>query len=204
MKVTLEVGTMNASKSSQIILSAYNLEKNQGKKIIAFKPETDSRDGAFVVSRAISDKLPAIVVPKDDEGEVIYTYIANSNPYVVFVDELQFFTPKQVEALATASILFDVEIRCYGLMISFLGEMFEPIKKALECGFRLSYIDMECDYCKEKATHHLLFNNGEVVKDGSPIVVEDKSNNEQVYKSVCYGCFNQFTNTKYNHIKKEF
>lgn len=193
MKVTLEVGTMNASKSAQIILSAYNLEKNQGKKILAFKPETDSRDGAFVVSRALSEKLPAIVVPKDDTGSTIYSHIANNEPYVVFVDELQFFTPEQVEALATASMLFDVEIRCYGLMISFLGEIFEPIKKAIECGFRVSYIDMECDYCKEKATHHLLYENGIVVKDGSPIVVEDTEDINQVYKSVCYACFKQLT-----------
>lgn len=185
----LIVGTMNASKSAQLLMKAYNLER-QGKKILVFKPEIDTRDGEYVISRALPSKRKAIVIPKKAKGKMI-NEVLNNRPNVIFVDELQFFTVEQIEELAEISLNFDVDIYAYGLLIAYNGRMFEATKRAIECGFRLVVIDMQCENCRNDATHHLLYINGEVITDGDGIHVGD-----QEYKSVCYECYRKAIKNK--------
>lgn len=184
----LILGTMKSAKSAQLIMKGYLLDQ-QGKKVLTFKPEADSRDGAFVVSRALPIKRPAIVVPKDDSGFLMSHKTWVESPDVILIDELQFFTVEQVEKLAEISITYDVDIYAYGLMISYTGKMFEPIKRAIECGFRTTTLDMSCDHCNNDATHHTLYLNGVLQLDGDGVSVEDLNNKEQKYESVCYSCY---------------
>lgn len=183
----LLLGTMKSSKSAQLIMKGYMLD-NQGKKVLTFKPETDTRDGGVVRSRALPITREAIVIAKDDVGTMSMK-VWMENPDVILIDELQFFTVEQVEELAEISITYDVDIYAYGLMMSYNGKMFEPIKRAIECGFRLNTIDMSCDHCANDATHHLLYIDGVVKSDGNPVNVEDFENKEQKYESVCYQCY---------------
>lgn len=185
----LIVGTMNASKSAQLLMKAYNLER-QGKKILVFKPEIDTRDGEYVISRALTSKRKAIVIPKDAKG-AIKKEVSKHRPNVIFVDELQFFTTEQIEELADISLNYDVDIYAYGLMIAYNGKMFEATKRAIECGFRLVVIDMQCENCRNDASHHLLYVNGELIVDGDGIFVGD-----QEYKSVCFDCYQKAINKK--------
>ncbi|UUG68046.1 hypothetical protein [Bacillus phage PK-3] len=184
----LIIGTMKSAKSAQLIMKGYLLDE-QGKKVVTFKPEADTRDGAFVSSRALPVKRSATVVPKDDNGTMMSTIVWTERPDVILLDELQFFTVKQVETLAKISITHDVDIYAYGLMMAYNGTMFEPIKRALECGFRMQTIDMSCDYCNNDATHHALYLDGVLQTEGESVNVEDFNNKEQVYKSVCYSCY---------------
>lgn len=184
----LMLGTMKSAKSAQLIMKGFLLDQ-QGKKVLTFKPETDTRDGEFVSSRALPMKREAIIVPKDDNGNLISMKVWVENPDVVLIDELQFFTVEQVEKIAELSITYDVDIYAYGLMISYNGKMFDSIKRALECGFKLNTIDMPCDYCNNDATHHLLYIDEVLQVDGEAINVEDLSNKEQKYESVCYPCY---------------
>lgn len=192
----LNIGTMNASKSAQLLIKAYNLIERQKKKVLIFKPATDSRDGEFVVSRALEDKRPAIVISPSQNGLMsMETWF--QKPDVILVDEVQFFTPKQIEELGRISVNYKVDIYLYGLLISYNGEMFEATKRAIECGFRIVPIEMQCDGindnhdCHNDATHHLLFIDGELEIDGSGIAVEDEEfkKKNQEYRSVCYSCF---------------
>src|SRR5690606_25699539 len=151
-------GTLNASKSAQIIMQAYNLER-QGKKILVFKPAADVRDGSLVKSRAPEEKREAVVMRKYDNG-LMNAVATEAKPDAIFVDELQFFTKEQVEEMAQISIDLNVPVFAYGLLISYTGELFEGSKRAIECGFALHEIEMQCDFCSDKSTHHLLYING--------------------------------------------
>ncbi|AGI11786.1 thymidine kinase [Bacillus phage vB_BanS-Tsamsa] len=184
----LILGTMNASKSAQLMMQAFNLER-QGKKVLVFKPETDTRDGAFVASRALEEKRPAIVVPKNDSGILMSMKAWQEKPDVIMLDELQFFTVAQVEKLAEISTTYDVDIYAYGLLNSYTGKMFEPTKRAIECGFRIATITMQCDKCMNDATNHLLYMDGVLQVEGTGISVEDFANKNQEYLSVCYDCY---------------
>lgn len=184
----LILGTMKSAKSAQLIMKGFLLDQ-QGKKVLTFKPEMDTRDGEFVASRALPIKRPAIVVPKDDSGSLMSMKVWIEKPDVILLDELQFFTVKQVEKLAEISITYDVDIYAYGLMMSYNGRMFEPIRRAIECGFRIQTLDMSCDHCNNDATHHTLYLDGVLQVDGESINVEDFENKEQKYESVCYSCY---------------
>lgn len=175
-------GTMNASKSAQLLMQAHNFKK-QGKSFMVFKPKTDSRDGEYVQSRAVNDKLNAIVIDKNEAGRMFYE-ASIKNVDFVFVDELQFFTATQVEELAKIGLYLNIPIFAYGLLISYTSELFEGSKRAIECGFTLHELKMQCDECKEKSTHHLLYLDGKVAKSGDPIHVGDTE-----FKSVCYHCY---------------
>lgn len=197
----LIVGTMNASKSAQLIMKAYNLER-QGKKVLVFKPETDTRDGSYVVSRALQEKRKAIVIKKEDENKMMMEVLKN-NPDVILLDELQFFTVKQIEELVSISLVYNVDIYAYGLMMSYNGKMFEPIKRAIECGFRIVTIEMQCDKCNNDATHHLLHLDGELQVDGDYINVEDFNNKSQEYLSVCFSCYKKAVDIAKSQKNKE-
>lgn len=178
---------MNASKSAQLLMQAYNLER-QGKTFIIFKPAIDTRDEGVVRSRALDEERPAVLIGKNDFHNM-FTHVMIGNPDFVFVDELQFLTPEQVEELSEISIKLNKPIFAYGLLLSYTGKMFEASKKAIECGFTLHELKMQCDFCNEKSTHHLLYVDGELIKDGEPIHVGD-----QEYKSVCYTCYTREMN----------
>ncbi len=204
VKRELNIGTMNSSKSAQLIMKVYNLTR-QGKYVAPFKPETDQRDGSYIASRALETKIPAMVVPKHSDGREFSLGISlkTKKPDVIVVDELQFFTPQQIEELAKVSVDYNIDVYAYGLMISYTGEMFETTKRAIECGFTVKSIDMSCDFCNNDATHHLLYINNEIQLDGSGIAVEDKENNDQVYHSVCYPCFTKATINENNEEEKQ-
>ncbi|AZU98903.1 putative thymidine kinase [Bacillus phage pW2] len=197
----LILGTMNASKSAQLLMKAFNLER-QGKKVLVFKPEKDTRDEGVVASRALEETRPAIIVPKKDDGSMIALKIFWENPDVVMIDELQFLTVKQVEALAQVSITYDVDIYAYGLLNSYTGYMFEPTKRAIETGFRIAPITMQCDTCMNDATNHLFYYEGVLQLDGDGITVEEKDNASQEYLSVCYSCYASAVD-KHNRKMKE-
>ncbi|AYP68284.1 thymidine kinase [Bacillus phage vB_BcoS-136] len=84
------LGTMKSAKSAQLIMKGFLLDQ-QGKKVLTFKPEMDTRDGAFVSSRALPIKRPAIIVPKDNSGVLMSEKVWMENPDVILIDELQFF-----------------------------------------------------------------------------------------------------------------
>lgn len=186
----LIAGTMKSTKSAQLIMKGYSLDL-QGKNVLTFKPEADTRDGAFVTSRALPIKRPAIVVPTLDSGMIMSNLVWMNKPDVILIDEMQFFTIEQIDKIAEISILYDVDIYAYGLMISYNGKMFDSIKRTIESGFRLNILEMSCDHCNNDATHHLLYYDGKLIKDGNEIAVEDDKFNEdnQSYESVCFYCY---------------
>jgi thymidine kinase len=159
---------------------------------LTFAPEANIRDGAFITSRALPHlKRPAIIVPTNDSGNVMSMRTWIDKPDVILVDELQFFTEQQVEKLAEISITYDVDIYAYGLLMSYNGRMFEPIRRAIECGFNTKTLDMSCDHCNNDATHHLLYLDGDLQIDGDSVNVEDFENKKQKYESVCYSCYSR-------------
>lgn len=178
-------GTMQSSKSAQLLIQAFNLER-QGKTLVVFKSSTDTRDEGVIKSRALNEERPAIAIHKEERGSM-FRICQDKRPDFVFVDEAQFMSPHQIEELADISIILGIPIFAYGLMLSYTGELFDGTRRAIECGFTMHELKMQCDFCVRKATHHLLYIGGELMHSGEQIVVDDKK--EQKYFSTCYPCY---------------
>lgn len=191
-KLKLFHSTMNGSKSAMLLTSAFNARR-QGKNVILFKPESDSRTSDTIKSRAIKEGMQAIVVPKNKQNYMIdlLTNIETrallsetSKVDAIYIDELQMFSPSQIIEIAKISILLKIDVFCYGLVLDYMGHIFPSTQKAIECGYELFEIEMQCDYCTEKSTHHLLYVDGEVKTSGHSLFIGDEE-----FKSVCYGCY---------------
>lgn len=196
----LNVGTMKSAKSAQLIMKGYLLDE-QGKRVLTFKPKGDTRDGNFVTSRALKVQRPALVIDYENGEKIISYMVEKYRPEVILIDELQFFSTKQIELFASLSVLYNVDIYAYGLMMSYNGKMFEPIIRAIECAFTLKNIEMSCEKCINNATHHLLYLDNILQVEGDSINVEDFNNKKQRYESVCFECYRRTLDEKEYEIE---
>lgn len=174
-------GTMGCSKSAQLIINAYNQNKN-GNQTEVLKPKTDNRFSANRVDSRVGISVDAIV------RENLADYAPAANTKMVLVDEVQFFTPADIDRLVKIADSRPIIIMCYGLMVDSNEHLFPASQRLIEVGAKLHRMESTCQIpgCMHLATHHLRFDaNGNVVRAGEQIAVGDSN-----YKSVCRQHFN--------------
>lgn len=186
-------GTMGSSKSAQLIINAYNLNA-QGKKTEIIKPKTDNRFSKSQVNSRIGISADALVL--GDLGG----YRPSLDTKMVLVDEVQFFSPSDIDALVRIADSGPIIVMCYGLMVDSNENIFPASRRLIEVGAKLHRMESMCQIpdCMHLATHHLRFDDcGNVVRAGTQIAVGADN-----YKSVCRQHFNamyhgiKHTNTK--------
>lgn len=176
-------GEMNGGKSAKLLMTKHMYEST-GKKVLIFKPSADTRDGQFVQSRALSEKVPAkIVTPKMMNW--MYNEVKSYKPDVVLVDEAQFFQVHQIDELARIVDLLDVPVIAHGLMADFKTELFPASKRLVEVGATLEKIEAVCSDCANPTTFNMRLFNGKPIFEGEQVQV---GGNES-YKSVCRSCY---------------
>lgn len=190
-KLYFKHGTMNSSKSAQLIMTAHNY-MSQGKDIIVLKPSRDTRwEQDKVVSRAIEYKLPCHLINENEsiteKIELIAYEQGIEQVHAVLVDESQFLKHSHVEELARLADDFNIPVICFGLKNSYVqGKLFEGSQALLYFADRIDEIKTVCQYCEKKATMNLRVVNGKAVYDGETIVVGDVGSKEdEFYVQVC-------------------
>ena len=126
-KVT--VGVMGSSKSARAIAEVQNL-KVRNLKTLVLKPALDTRDGGFICSRLIKDKVKADLLLKIDEALNINEIIADNYDYIV-VDEFHMLSEEQIKELYQISAISATNISMYGLRMSWKGTPFPSAALAL-------------------------------------------------------------------------
>lgn len=190
MNNKLCVGTMRSAKSANLIMRAFTL-KSQGKTVVLLKPSKDTRNEGVIHSRALNTSMPCHLINDGNFFDIMKEYLFDKNASsidTIFIDEVQFLDLSDLKDIVSIANTLDINICAYGLMIDFKGNMFDSVKKLLECGFDLENISMPCDNknCSNDSSHHLLYINGELQKSGVSIQIEE---GERTYKSVCFPCF---------------
>lgn len=170
-------GTMNASKSMQLLAVAHNYQE-QGKKVLIFYPSTDTRGNEYEVSSRIGISKPAIPITNDIN---ILLIVKNVMPDCVLCDESQFLTKQNVLDFAKVVDEFNIPVICYGLLRDFKNELFEGSYNLVCYADKLEEIKTICTYCNKKATMVLRFVNNEVKYKGEQIQI----GGNDTYKSVC-------------------
>lgn len=179
-KIYFKYGTMFSGKSLNLISTAKTYEFN-GNNVFIMKPKQDSRDYGVIKSRMSNEELKCYIVDKNiDDLSLILK--GKPKPDVILIDEIQFFTEKQVESLVELSKI--ARVICYGLKSSYTGDLFPSITKLLAIVEDIQEIKTTCRYCNKKATHNLLLRNGKPVHNGDMVNVEGSNINEE-YQQVC-------------------
>lgn len=179
-KIYFKYGTMFSGKSLNLISTAKTYEFN-GNNVFIIKPKQDSRDYGVIKSRMSNEELKCYIVDKgiDDLSLILK---GKPKPDVILIDEIQFFTVKQIKSLVKLSEI--APVICYGLKTSYTGDIFPSITKLLAIAEDVQEIKTTCRYCNKKATYNLLLRNDKPVYDGNLVNVEGSNVNEE-YQQVC-------------------
>lgn len=176
-------GVMGSSKSAKLIIEAYNF-RQKGTKIEIIKPAFDNRFGeSQIKSRAGDLSVDAVALPN------LNNYNINPDTAVLLVDEVQFFSPNDIDKLVQIADAKNKIVMCYGLMVDSNEELFPASKRLIEVGAKLHRLESSCQIpgCMRLATHHLRFDpNGRVIRAGEQFALGDSN-----YKSVCRQHYNQ-------------
>lgn len=179
-KLVFYYGTMNSSKSAQLLMTAFNF-KQQGKKFHIVKSSKDTRDKT-IKSRAIHLEMDCTLVSHSTD---ILKVAMLHKPDWLFVDEVQFMDANMIKTLALIVDEMGINVVAYGLLTDFKGELFEGSKELIACADSIREIKNQCIYCTNKAIRNMRILNGQPIFEGETI----QPGGNESYQSVCRKCY---------------
>ena len=183
-KLHFKYASMNSGKSIDLIKTVYNYEE-KGLKTLVVKPSVDTKDGNFISSRVgLKWETDFRIKPNDSIIELFKDHLDDIN--IIFVDEAQFLTKKQVDELFVITKVLDIPVICYGLRTNFKLESFEGSKRLLELAEDLEEGKTICE-CGSMARYVGRKKDGEFEVDGDTVVIDGTSNYE--YVPMCGECY---------------
>lgn len=187
-KLYFKYGVVNSSKSANVLMTIHNYEE-QGMCVYTMKPSIDTRDYGVIKSRAIASEkeVDIILAPESDVSRVVNSASKTRKVDVIIVDECQFLTVSQVEALRGIVDTLDIPVICYGLKTDFRTNLFDSSKRLLELADSVQEIKTVCS-CGSKAIFNAKLDaNGSVILGGSQI----KIGGNETYTPLCSKCYRE-------------
>lgn len=175
-------GVMSSSKSAALIINAHNFTQN-GNQVEVIKPSFDNRFASDRIVSRIGLSWDANAMPN------LQNYTPKQETKLILVDEVQFFSPSDIDKLVKIADEQHKIVMCYGLLVDSNEKIFPASQRLLEVGAKPHRMESSCQIhgCMKLATHHLRFDaNGNVIRAGDQFALGDSN-----YKSVCRQHFNQ-------------
>lgn len=189
--------TMESGKSLDLLKSVYNYE-TQGKKVLVFTSQVDTRNGEipedakeWLIYTRIGLQRHAWLIERVDAFQMAKEF----KPDCVFVDEAQFIKEEYIIALSDIVDELHIPVICYGLKNDFLNNFFPGSGPLLLYADKIEELKTVCVYCNHKATMNMREVDGEPSFDGDQICVdknEDKDKKKVRYVPVCRSCYKKF------------
>lgn len=171
-KLYYRYGAMGSSKTANAIMVRHNyLER--GQRVLMLKPRVDSRDGASIIASRSGLSCACEFI------EDLANFRARDYDCVI-VDEAQFLSKAQVEALVRIVDEDNVPVIAYGLRCDFQGKFFEGSEWLMAWADTIEEVKTIC-WCGKKALCNARVLNGQVVKTGDQIVL----GGSESYVSLC-------------------
>ena len=185
-KLYFRYSAMDAGKTLDLLKVAYNYE-DRGQKPLIITSSVDRRAGDNKVKSRIGINREAISTnAADNLQDLIKAQLITQHIACVLVDEVHFFTPKQIYELSDVADYLKIPVICYGLRSDYRGQPFPAAALLLAIADTLEEVKTIC-HCGRKANFNMLIQNGVVIKKGNPIIVDDDSLKkvDTRYTSVC-------------------
>lgn len=200
-KLYFRYGTMNSSKTANLIMVAHNY-KSRNRNVIVLKPAIDSRfSEECIVSRALGELKCNAILKKDDNvitvvmnvlkelstsssQNILHDLLYDTTIDCILVDECQFLTTTQVDELR--KLTSNYPVICYGLRTNYKGYLFEGSKRLMELADSIEEVKTVCSNCNKKAIMNAKIVNGLIIKDGDK---EIELGAEELYKPLCWNCW---------------
>ncbi|AMM21785.1 thymidine kinase [Frondihabitans sp. PAMC 28766] len=190
-KLYFRYGAMNSGKSTALLQAAYNYEERHQNVLLA-KPDTDTKGDDAIVSRlGVTRAVDFVVAPTDDLLEVFTAARAGaveatgSDVACLLVDEVQFFTPRQVDDLLRVAVLENIPVLAYGIRTDFRTRAFAGAERLFEVAHSLEELKTICR-CGRKAMFNARLIDGRYVFDGDQVAIEGAT---VTYEPLCAACY---------------
>ncbi len=171
-KLYFRYGAMGSSKTANAIMVRHNYME-RGQKVLMLKPRLDNRDGATTIASRCGLHCECAFIEELNQYDV-------KQFDCLIVDEAQFLTKAQVEALVHVVDIDKVPVIAYGLRADFQGNLFEGSQWLLAWADTIEEVKTIC-WCGKKATCNARVMDGRVVKEGEQVML---GGNES-YVSLC-------------------
>ena len=190
-KLFFRYGTTSSGKSLDLIRVAYNYEEN-GSKVLILTSKIDDRYGTGIVKSRTGVSRDALDITEEDDLFKIVEYKKSMDQIgCVLIDEIQFFTKKQISELADVVDQLGIPVICYGLRGDFKMMDFEASSTLMSLCDEMEEIKTICSHCvNKKAIVSARFVNGIVVDSGKQVEI---GGNEK-YKPLCRSCWKKLLN----------
>ena len=175
-KLYFRYGAMGSSKSANILMVRNNYEE-RGQYAILLKPRTDDRDGEHKIQSRIGLSAPAEYVD-DFLKEISKLWNGKETEYLyhgkkvnaILVDEAQFLSPEEVDALSDIVDFYEIPVLCYGLRTDFLNHLFPGSRRLMEIADVIEEVPTVC-WCGKRAQCNTRYSNGKIVREGAQIML---------------------------------
>ena len=181
-KLYFKYGAMGSSKTAQALITKFNYEE-RGMKVWLIKPSVDTRDGAATIRSRIGLEANAIAI--SPEKDLFLEFIKLSKTDVIIADEVQFFTPEQIDQLRRIVDEIDIPVMCFGLRTDFLTHTFPGSRRLMEIADSISEIKTICSCGNKAIVNARISEDGKVVTNGSQIMLGGNDS----YVAMCHSCW---------------
>lgn len=182
-------GTMNAGKSMLALATAYALA--EADRSVLLLTRLDRSDDARITSRA-GMSAPAISLEEGDDVTAIWR--EQGRPRHIVLDEAQFLTEDQADALADlADGSPAVEVEAYGLLTDFRDRLFPGSRRLVEIADELIALPLRARcWCGNPGSVNARIVDGRLVTDGPQVMVGDTAATSTIhYRVLCRAHFRE-------------
>jgi len=180
-KLYFRYGTVGSAKTLNLLAVAHNY-RNQGKRVLLFKPKLDTRFRQEEIRSRAGLQMSADILVDENTDLLVLDF---TNIDCILVDEAQFFSAKSIEELREISIEKGVPIICYGLRADFRTKLFEGSRRLMELADSIEEVKATCHFCNRKSIMNLRHINGMATLEGPSIQLGA----EETYLPACYPCY---------------
>ncbi len=164
-------GTMDSGKSTLALQTAHN-HQSRGRKGLIFTSK--DRAGAGKLSSRIGLKSDAIEVDENlNFHEYVLDQLAKTQKVdFIIADEAQFYTPEQIEQLATIVDSLEIDVFTFGILTDCRTELFPGSARLVELADEINSLQVGAlCWCGARATHQARIVNGVMVREGEQVLL---------------------------------
>jgi thymidine kinase len=179
-KIIFYYGTMDAGKST-LALQTHHSNKLTNKKGLLFTKQDRAGQGKIKSRLGLSEDATEVT---DDFN--FLDFLQNQTIKYIICDEVQFYSPKQIEQLGIVADELNINVYCFGLLTDFRTLLFPASKKLVEIADRIEKIQVRslC-WCGRIAVHNARIVDEKMTLKGETVVVGDANIGEVSYRILC-------------------
>ncbi len=185
-KLYFRYGAMNSGKTTNLLQVAHNYEE-RGMRVYLIKAKQDTKGDCAVVSRLGIKRNVDLMLDEQTELVQIVRKEHASHPIAcILVDEAQFLSREQCDALFELVIDDNIPVICYGLRSDFRREAFSGSQRLMLLAHSIEELKTVCA-CGRKAIFNARKINGHYIFEGAQLAIDGVDRVE--YESLCGICY---------------